>query len=345
MRFAPAFLAFIALTSANALAAPFDMSGERSEQGIVEPEPALESIPVPVPAVEPVVPARLRYLVPFQRLSLDGEIASRSWSIYLTPGQAAAARTLNYGYRSAIFIAPESSKIAVYVNDTLVSEQPVQSPERISERSIELPAGLLQPGANTISFRVIQQHRTDCTIESTYQLWTEIIPEKTYIALDPAAPEAAGTIEDVKAIGVDKTGRTRFRLVVPDLGPQGETDAVMRLSQSLALLGHMPNQSFDVSDKIGRQDGPGEMTVLVGMASTLSEILPDLPDAARTAAFAGFLAEPKSGRKILVISGPTRAAIETAVENIASALDRGLDRRPRRSADDEDLAAGFGLSK
>lgn len=322
MRAATVLLTFLAVSSANAATAPFDMSGERTEQGIIETAPAIEAAPVVVPVVEPALPARLRYLAPFQKLSLDGEIASRSWSIYLTPGQAAAARTLNYGYRNAIFIAPESSKIAVYVNDTLISEQPVQSPERISERSIELPSGLLQPGANTISFRVIQQHRTDCTIESTYQLWTEILPEKTYIALDPAAPEAAGTIEDVKAIGVDKTGRTHFRIVVPDLGPQGETDAVMRLSQSLALLGRMPNQSFDVSDTLGKPDGPGEMTVLVGTASTLSDILPDLPDAARTAAFAGFLVEPKSGRQILVISGPTRAAIETAVENIATALDR-----------------------
>ena len=322
MRLAPAFLTFLVLAAVNAHAAPFDMSGERSEQGIIETEQASEPVTVAVPAVEALVPAKLRYLAPFQRLSLDGEIASRSWSIYLTPGQAAAAQALNYGYRNAIFVAPESSKIAIYVNDTLISEQPVQSPERISERSVELPRGLLQPGANTISVRVIQQHRTDCTIESTYQLWTEIIPEKTYLALDPAAPEAAGTIDDVKAVGVDKAGRTRFRIVVPDLGPQGETNAVMRLSQSLALLGHMPNQSFDVSDTIGREDGPGEMTVLVGTASTLAEILPDLPDAARTAAFAGFLPEPKTGRQILVISGPTRAAIEAAVETMATALDR-----------------------
>lgn len=322
MRLAAAVLAFAAITSASALAAPFDMTGERSQQGIVEAEPAAEATPVVVPAVEPVAPTRLRYLAPFQRVSLDGEIASRNWSIYLTPGQAASAQTLNYGYRNAIFVAPESSKIALYINDTLVSEQPVQSPERISERSVALPAGLLQPGANTVSFRVIQQHRTDCTIESTYQLWTEIIPEQTYLALDPAAPEAAGTIEDVKAIGVDKAGRTRFRIVVPDLGPQGETDAVMRLSQSLALLGRMPNQSFDISETLGKPDGPGEMTVLVGTASTLSDILPDMPDSARTTAFAGFLREPKSSRNVLVISGPTLAAIDTAVENIATALDR-----------------------
>ena len=60
---------------------------------------------------QPVLPTKLRYLVPFQKLSLDGEISGRSWTIYLTQAQAAAARTLNYGYRSAIFVAPETSKM------------------------------------------------------------------------------------------------------------------------------------------------------------------------------------------------------------------------------------------
>lgn len=305
-------------------ATAFDMSAERVGQGIIEAEqePEPVAVPVVVPKIEPVLPAAIRYLVPFQRLSLDGEIASRSWTIYLTPGQAAAAQKLNYGYRSAIFVAPEASKLAVYVNDTLVSEQPVQSPEQISERSIDLPRDLLQPGANKISFRAAQQHRTDCTIESTFQLWTEIIPEKTYLALDPAAPGPAGTVEDVRAIGVDQAGRTRFKIVVPGLSQQNQADDVMRLAQSLALLGHMPNQSFRVTDSMGDTDRPGEMTVVVGTASAVSEILPTLPEVARTGAFVGFLEEPNSGTPILVVSGPDRQTIKAAIENIATTLDR-----------------------
>lgn len=322
MRLATALLALLAAAPAMAQAAPFDMSQERSEPGILETEQAPDPVPVVVPKVDAVIPANLRYLVPFPQLSLDGEIASHTWTIYLTPGQAASAQTLNYGYRNAIFVAPETSSIAVYVNDTLVSEQPVQSPERISERSIELQPDLLKPGANTISFRAVQQHRTDCTIESTYQLWTQIIPEKTYIAFDASAPMASGTIEDVKAVGVNTVGRTRFHIVVPDLGAQGDTDAVMRFAQSLALLARMPNQSFEITDKIAAKDAPGEMTVAIGTASMLSDMLPDLPDAARTAGFSGFVPDAASGRQILVVSGPTRQAVATAVENIATALDR-----------------------
>lgn len=323
MKSTAALLALLLAAPAPLFAAePFDMSKERTELGITETEQKADPVSVVVPKLEPALPAKLRYLVPFQKLSLDGEIASRSWTIHLTPGQAASAQTLNYGYRSAIFVAPEASKLAVYVNDTLVSEQPIQSPEKISERSIALPRDLLQPGANKISFRAVQQHRTDCTIESTFQIWTEILPEKTYLALDPAAPEAAGTIEDVKAIGVDKAGRSRFRIVAPALSQQNQTDEVMRLAQSLTLLARMPNQSVSVTDTLGAADGPGDMTVVLGTASSVAEILPDLPDAARTAAFTGFVPDPKTARPIMVVSGPDRQAIDTAIENLATSLDR-----------------------
>ena len=134
--------------------------------------------------------------------------------------------------------------------------------------------------------------------------------------------EPAGTIEDVKAIGVDKTGRTRFRLVVPALQQQPQTDEVMRLSQALALLGSMPNQSFSVSADLGAADGPGEMTVVIGTAAAVAELLPNLPASAQSGAFAGFIAEPKSGKPVMVVSGPDRTAVKTAVENIATALDR-----------------------
>lgn len=303
-------------------AAPFDMSGERTEEGVVETVPTIDPVVIPVPKVEPVAPVRLRYLVPFQRLALEGEIASRSWTVYLTPEQAAAIRTLNYGYRSSIFVAPETSKIAVRVNDTLVSDEPPRSPEQVSERSIAVPRNLLKPGANKISFSAVQQHRTDCGIESTFQLWTEILPDKTFFTLDPAAPETAGTLEDIKAIGVDKTGRTHFRIVVPDIADQSQTDEVMRLSQALALLGRMPNQSVKVSDAIGAPDGPGEMTVVTGIASTLADMLPDLPESARTNPFVGFVKNSKTDRSVMVVSGPDRESLKASIDTIANALDR-----------------------
>lgn len=321
MRIAALLLALLLAGPAASLAAPFDMSGERKGE-VTEPDKTDVEPVVDVPEVKAPPPVVARYLVPFQKLTLSGEIASRNWMIYLTPGQAASALKFNYGYRNAIFVAPETSKISVYVNDTLISDLPIQSPNGISERSIDLPSGLLQPGANTISLRAIQQHRTDCTIESTFQLWTEIIPDKTYLALDPAAPKVQGSIEDVKAIGVDKAGRSRFRIVVPRLQQQRASDAVMRLSQALALLGRMPNQSFSVSETVGNPDGPGELTVVVGPAEAVGEVLPALPEAARDSAFMGFVSDSRSGKPVMVLSGPDWQAVQNVIEGMTSSLDR-----------------------
>jgi cellulose synthase (UDP-forming) len=315
------------LTPAPLLAATaaFDMSHERGNQPAVEVEKPVETpAAVALPATD-ATPTRLRYLVPFPKLTLDGEMANRSWTIYLTPVQAAAALKLNYGYRNAIFVAPETSKIAVYVNDTLVSEQPVQSPEGISERSIELPRDLLKPGANTIGFRVIQQHRTDCTVESTYQLWTEILPEKTYLALDPEARETAASMESVKAVGVDAAGRTQFDIVVPGLLQFGKTDEIMQLGQALALLGRMPNQSFSVTDTINPKEEPGHLTVVVGPAPALAALLPDLPAEARTATFTGFAEEPGSGRQVMVLSGPDAQSVAQAIAAITGSVEQQRD--------------------
>jgi hypothetical protein len=322
MRLSTLLLALSIAAPATIHAAPFDMSGERTNDVLSDTGTATDVAPVIIPPPEPVVAAKLRYLVPFPRLTLDGEVASRHWTVFLTPAQAAAAQTLNYGYRSSIFVTPETSRMAVYINDTLVSDELIQSPEQTSERRITLPRNLLKPGANKVSFRALQQHRTDCTVESTFQLWTEILPEKTYLSLDPAAPEPVATLDDLKAIGVDKTGRTHFRIVVSDLADLSQTDAMMRLSQSLSLLARMPNQSIEVTDSLAKADGPGEMTVVVGVASSLAEMLPNLPDSAKTGPFTGFVKHPKSGTPIMVVSGPDRDAMKASIDNIANTIDR-----------------------
>lgn len=314
-----------ALTPAAALTAPFDMSGDRPAGSADQPLKTEQPVDVVVPKVEAATPEKIHYLIPFQTLKLDGEIAGKTWTIYLTPAQAAAARKLDYAYRNSIVVAPETSKLSVYINDTVVAEEPVSSPTGTADRSVALPAGLLRPGANKISIRATHQHRTDCTVQSTYELWSEILPDKTFLVMDPNAPQAVASIDDVKAIGVDKQGRTHFSIVAPKLQQTEQTDALMRLSQGLALLGRMPNQSFTVDTTPGPMAGPGEMTVLVGTAADLTASLPDLPESARSGSFTGFVDGPRPGESILVFSGPTWQAVEAAIDNLVVPLDHPED--------------------
>lgn len=289
------------------------------------PAPADPTRAAPASAPQPSAAARASrrfYIVPSDRLSLAGEWAGRDWTIYLTPEQAEAASKLNFGYRNSIFVAPESSTLSVYVNDTLIGEGPIQSPGGVADRSIELPYGLMRPGTNKISFRAAQRHRTDCTVQSTYELWSDIVPERTFLDFDTAKMTAPPTLDDVRAVGVDERGQTRFRIVVPKLEQPATTTPLLRLSQALGMLAAMPNQVFEFSTTLPTQASAGEMTVVVGTAAELEGFLPQLPDGARSGGIAAFVENPAGATPLLVLTGPSWQAVETVVENILAPVDR-----------------------
>lgn len=109
--------------------------------------------------------------------------------MYLTPEQAAAKASFTFAYQNAIVVAPEASALTVYLNNRPIGQQRVGSPDGSSAVTFEVPPGLLQPGANLVTFEADQRHRTDCSIQSTYELWSNIDPAGTYLSF--AGSEAA----------------------------------------------------------------------------------------------------------------------------------------------------------
>lgn len=337
MTFPPARAALVGLVFALSASAafaqqatvPFDMSGERGPT--VETKPAASDDGTPtvetkVPEKKAEVPdtAARRYIIPAATLMLEGEAASRSFPVYLTPQQAAAATSINLGYSNAVVVAPEVSGLTVIVNDVTVGETPVQSPEGTKDMRFDLPAGLLRPGVNRVTFNAVQRHRTDCTIRSTYDLWTALDPARTYLTVPRDTSGRLLTTDDIAAIGVGPDGRTKFTMVVPEMGQPITTNALMRLSQGLALMAKMPNQTFDVVNALPATGGAGELQVMVGTAADLSPLLPGLPSSASVSAVATFVDAPAGDRKIFVVSGPDWPSIEGAVEGMVSPIDRPL---------------------
>ena len=211
----------------NAQTLPFDMTPERpaSDSPAVTAPPegegngAAGSQPVTVaPVAEPVetVPFQ-RYILPEGSLGLTGEFEDRLWSVYLTAQQAASGAKLNLGYQNSIFVAPETSRLTVEVNNTKIAEEAIRSPESVSDLSLDLPKDLLKPGSNLIRLRSSQRHRTDCDVQSTYELWSNVDAEKTFLSFTGNDPVSMQSLDDIKAIGVDEGGLTRFNFVVPAL--------------------------------------------------------------------------------------------------------------------------------
>jgi hypothetical protein len=347
-----------AATIVHAQAAPFDMSGERPKGSrpivpetvappVITPQKTIPQVTTPkistpqavVPqTITPVIPAQTvpvvkpaiatpaaadfrRYVVPFADFRLEGEYDRKSWSIYLTPEQAAAPAKFNFAYQNAVVVAPEASQLTVLLNNRAIGRQQIGSPDNASATSFDVPRGLLQPGANLVTFEATQRHRTDCNIQSTYELWSDIDPAKTYLSFaEQDAPRLSST-DAIRAIGVDDAGKTEFNLVVPALAQPGTTKPLLRLAQGLSLLSGMPNETFSFSTDSLPPTGPGKMTVLVGTPAELQPLF-SAPAAAQTAALATFVKDPRTGSTILLVSGPSWQAVSSAIDTIVSPTDR-----------------------
>jgi len=292
------------------------MAAEPPIQQQVEP-----AQPGPVLTAKPAEPTR-RYIVPFSELVLAGEYARRSWSIYLTPEQAAAGASLNLGFQNSIVVAPEISHLRFTINGTQLVDAPIASPDKPSGLTAEVPAGLLHAGMNDVTVEAVQRHRTDCTIESTYELWTQLAPESTYLTFEGGDTSRWKRVEDIRAIGVNNTGATKFTLVVPAAEQVTATPVVIRLAQSLALMANMPNQSFTVSEAAVSRPSVGAANVVVGTATELASVLAALPPGAETVPTVGLVDDTNLGPSTLVVTGPTWQAVEAAVNDLGKQVDR-----------------------
>jgi hypothetical protein len=307
-------------------AAPQPGSAGQAEPLQPAPQPVQSAPPQQQAATgQPAIPAvgdlSRRYVIPFPKLGLDGEYDRRSWSVYLTPEQAAAPATFNFAYQNAIVVAPEASQITILLNNRIIGEQPVGSPDGQTKVSFPIPARLLQPGANLLTIEAAHRHRTDCTVESTYELWSDIAPSETFLKFAGQETTSLSSTDAIRAVGVDGAGRTEFNFAVPALEQPGTTKPLLRLSQGLAVLSGMPNQTFSFTTDTLPASSPGNMTVVVGTPSELQPLFA-VPPAAQTSPLATFATDPRSGAPVLLVTGPSWPAISTAIETIVSTTDR-----------------------
>jgi len=225
---------------------------------LTEDRPQGEGAP---PADAPVIPApdgRMidRYLLSAPTLRFEGETGRRTWGFSLTAEQAARAATLAIAFNSAIYVSPEDSILRITINDREVVNQPLAAREKPTHLDTPIPEGTLRPGVNVITFDVDQRHRTDCTIQSTYDLWTEFESSGTGLIFDGDNPTTLASLDDLPAIGFDATGRTRLQLIIPG-GERAfaETD-LARLVQAIVLRGNFRQAVISVES--GSYQGPAQ---------------------------------------------------------------------------------------
>lgn len=213
---------------AVAQVAPFDMSRERAAL----PAPAkIEPLSVRRPPAAPAV-AR-RHLLSLDDPRLVGEQATRSWSVYLTKAETQGA-TLDLGFASSVFVAPEASRLRLSINGTPVVDAPIRAAEEPASVHSAVPSGVLRPGPNVFRLEVVQRHRTDCSVGSTYDLWTVLDPARTFLTFADPAATTPRELRDVLATGVGADGATRITILAPGAGDPAVAAEAMRLGAVLA---------------------------------------------------------------------------------------------------------------
>ncbi len=277
------------------------------------------------PSTQPPSGSLRRFLIPSDKMSLNGEIARQQWTVQLTADEARTATQFHLGYQNALVIAPELSRLKVVMNGITVLDQPVQSSEGVSDVTVNLPQDVMRAGKNLISFEVSQRHRTDCTIQSTYELWSEIAPERTFLTFGQNASRRITNFEDVATIGVDEEGSTRFNIIAPGIDSPAATGPVLRLSQGLAVFANMPNQRISVSREPQANLAEGALNIVVGLPAEISKVLQTVPDGATVSPTITFVDDQRTGPSTMVVTGPTWQSIASSVESVIAPADRPLD--------------------
>ena len=291
----------------------FDMS---PESDLRTAPPTTQSPSVVAPPVVQAPPAFSRNIVPNRLFQLLGEDARRSVNVYLTSAQAAAKATLELGYLNAVVVAPEASTLAVIINGTSVLAQPIASSATDGRLHAEIPPGILRAGANTIEFDASQRHRTDCSVQSTYELWTQIDPTATQLRFEGTGLGQIAQLSEIAAVGFDPTGITSIRFVAPGVGTANVDDLALNLVQQLALALRVPELNISFVDTLPENTPEGSLNVILATANELPDQMSRMqPQAAAgpMAAFAPLAVAPNT----LVISGPDWNSVVAATRAVA----------------------------
>lgn len=329
---------------------PFDMTPE-SELVIAPPAPASQPDVPDVPAPVVVAPQRSEHFILPGAVRLTGEQSRAASVIYLTQAQADAPARLNLSYINALVVAPEISALTIRINNSEIVRRPLASSAVSGQIAVDIPSGLLRQGANTIELLATQRHRTDCTVNSTYELWTQIDSGTATLSFEGDNLGQVSQLADLAAIGVDAEGHTTIRLIAPSLGQPEATDAAVILAQQLALVLRVPDLRVEMATELSQEAAPGVLDVVLGTADQLPEGLAGYAVQAGSGAIAAIVPQ-SSGVNTLLVSGPDWQRIAQASDAILAAAPVSADR-PRVDLPDalpmitggETLSlADFGLS-
>jgi hypothetical protein len=263
-----------------------------------------------------------RPIVPFRTLRLDGEIAYRSWSVFLSAAEAARGGTLSIAFTNSVLVLPEASRLRVFLNGRQIAQTAIDSPDRTKVIALPVSSDLLRPGENAIRIEAEMRHRIDCSINATYELWTRIDTRLTGFSFS-GARIALANLTDLPAVGVGPSGATRLRVIQRAPGLSGNMDRMLRAVQSAALRGRFVQPLVEVvGEEVGLQPGPGILNIAIGVYDDVRGLSPEVPVAAATEPLTALIDTAALGPTV-IISGPNERAVDLALARFDAPAEPG----------------------
>ncbi|GJE73594.1 cellulose biosynthesis cyclic di-GMP-binding regulatory protein BcsB [Methylorubrum suomiense] len=264
----------------------------------------------------PVAPAPAAALPqrPFPALSaglrLSGEESSLQWPVYLTETQSRERLRLRIGYLAAISVVPDVSFLTATVNGVAIGRSEIKAPGAIRILEFDIPADLLKPGYNAVAISGVQRHRVDCSLDATYELWTQIEPAWTGLVSAPGAIGAA-SLRDLPAIAPDHRGVVPIRIVLRNRPGFATFERLIGLAQRVALAGGFSQTAVEFAAEPG---GPAGLDIVVGGSDGEAADLTRQP----------MTFEPAQGERAarILVAGDTPTDIDAAMRILAATATR-----------------------
>lgn len=233
---------------------------------------------------------------------LSGESDRLSWPVWVTAAEATQAQRLRLTYTAAVSVMPEASHLAVTINDRTLGAWRLSTGGTARTLDVSLPAGSLRPGWNLVRLDAEQRHRVECSVSSTYELWTEIDRARSGLVFAAGYAPERRALADIAGVAPDEHGRIHIRLVMPQDPEPTQLRRALQTVQALTVAGGFLDPIVDVTRTLGK--GPG-IDLLVGPGPrALHESLPTL--AAGTVA----LVDDPDPTRLVVALPDDQAALE-----------------------------------
>ncbi|MBM6593211.1 cellulose biosynthesis cyclic di-GMP-binding regulatory protein BcsB [Microvirga pudoricolor] len=243
---------------------------------------------------------------------LNGEAGVRDFPVFMTTGEANRPAKLKLSYVNAISVMPETFKMIVKVNDVVVGETSRQTAGRPETLSLNIPPGLLVAGFNSVRVTVRQSHRVDCSPDSTYELWTRLMPEKSELVFSNVSGDIR-ELTDLPAIKPDINGATRIAVRLADRRDSDSLNRASRAVQAAVLFGRFANTIVEINPDSANEAG---LDVVVGTAAEVKDATGlHIPG---TGSREQLLYNAQTGRATLIVTGENDAELDMALASLAS---------------------------